>query len=61
MGMDTNRARESHFSRLQEALEEGLRAINQAGSPAEAERARLRAKERLEELHRSFEEAFGQE
>ncbi len=50
--------RAQHFDRLQEALEEGLRAINAARSPEEAELARQRARRRLEELNREFEVAF---
>ncbi len=50
--------RADHFDRLQRALEEGLRAINAARSPEEAERARLRARRRLEELNTEFENAF---
>jgi hypothetical protein len=50
--------RAQHFDRLQRALEEGLRAINAARSPEEAEQARLRARRRLEELNRDFEVAF---
>ena len=50
--------RAHHFDRLQQALEEGLRAINAARSPEEAEQARLRARRRLEELNREFEVAF---
>lgn len=52
--------RAQHFDRLQQALEEGLRAINAARSPEEAEQARLRARRRLEELNREFEVAFSQ-
>ena len=37
MALDIDRAREVHFSRMQKALEEGLRAINDARTPAEAE------------------------
>jgi len=50
--------RAEHFDRLQAALEEGLRAINAARTPAEAEQARLRARRRLEELSQDFETAF---
>lgn len=50
--------RAEHFDRLQQALEEGLRAINAARSPEEAERARRHARRRLEELNREFEIAF---
>lgn len=50
--------RAEHFDRLQAALEEGLRAINAARSPEEAEQARLRARRRLEELNRDFELTF---
>ncbi|MBD3220940.1 hypothetical protein GF314_06820 [bacterium] len=50
--------RANHFDRLQRALEEGLQAINAARSPEEAERARMRARRRLEELNRDFESTF---
>jgi hypothetical protein len=50
--------RAAHFDRLQAALEEGLRAINAARTPAEAEQARKRARRRLEELNQDFETAF---
>ena len=53
---DHDRAR--HFDRLQQALEEGLQAINAARSPEEAETARLRARHRLDELNQDFESAF---
>ena len=52
------RDRAEHFDRLQTALEEGLRAINAARSPEEAECARRRARNRLEELDDDFEAAF---
>jgi len=52
------RDRADHFDRLQQALEEGLRAINAARSPEEAEQARQRARRRLEELNTEFENAF---
>ena len=52
------RNRAEHFDRLQMALEEGLRAINAARSPEEAEKARRRARQRLEELSQDFETAF---
>ena len=61
MGIDINRAREVHFSRMQKVLEEGLNNINLARSPAEADSARMNAQSRLEELNRIFEEAFGEE
>lgn len=54
--LDTDRA--EHFDRLQAALEEGLKAINAARSPEEAEQARLRARRRLEELNLEYESAF---
>jgi len=50
--------RAEHFDRLQTALEQGLRDINDARSPEEAEQARLRARRRLEELNQDFETAF---
>lgn len=52
------RDRAQHFDRLQQALEEGLRAINAARSPEEAEQARQHARRRLEELNQEFEVAF---
>ena len=59
--MDINRAREVHFTRMQKVLEEGLNNINLARSPQEADAARVRAQDRLEELNRIFEEAFPEE
>jgi thiamine monophosphate synthase len=50
--------RADHFDRLQRALEEGLRAINAARSPEEAEKARQRARRRLEELNQDYDAAF---
>ncbi len=61
MGFDINRAREVHFTRMQKALEEGLKDINLAQNPDEADKARLRAQSRIEELNRMFEEAFPKE
>lgn len=58
MGFNINKAREVHFNRLQKALEEGLRGIESAGSPLEADAARLRAQARMEELNRMWDEAF---
>jgi len=58
MGIDINRAREVHFTRMQKALEEGLKDINLAKTPSEADEARLRAQARIEKLNRMFEEAF---
>ena len=58
MGFDINRAREVHFSRMQKALEQGLKDINMAHSPAEADEARKRAQARIEELNQMFEDAF---
>ncbi len=52
------RDRAEHFDRLQSALEDGLRAINAARSPEEADTARRRARNRLEELSSDFETAF---
>ena len=60
MGIDINRAREVHFSRMQKALEDGLNDINMACTPEEADTARLRAQKRLEELNRMFEDAFSE-
>ncbi len=53
-----SRDRAEHFDRLQSALEDGLRDINAARSPEEAECARRRARNRLEELNDDFETAF---
>jgi hypothetical protein len=58
MGFDINRAREVHFSRMQKALEQGLKDINMARTPAEADEARQRAQSRIEELNQMFEDAF---
>ncbi len=58
MGFNINRAREVHFNRLQKALEEGLKGIEAAASPKEADAARLRAQARMEELNRMWDEAF---
>ena len=59
MGFDANRARALHFTRMQEALEEGLKAIEVARSPSEASAARQRAQRRLEKLNREWAENFG--
>jgi hypothetical protein len=56
--LNSNRDRATHFDRLQHALEDGLRAINAARSPEEAEQARIHARRRLEELNDEFETAF---
>lgn len=61
MGFDINRAREVHFARMQKVLEEGLTNINMATNPADADAARIRAQQRLEELNQMFEDAFPQE
>ncbi|MCP4290621.1 MAG: hypothetical protein GY780_02130 [bacterium] len=61
MGFDINRAREVHFTRMQKALEEGLKDINLAKTPVEADAARMRAQQRIEELNRMFEDAFPSE
>jgi len=58
MGFNVNRAREVHFTRMQKALEEGLKAIEAARTPDEADAARLRAQARMEELNRMWEDAF---
>jgi|GEM_PF-2449009 len=58
MGFDQNRAREVHFDRMQRALEEGLKDINGAKTPEEADAARQRAQARLEKLNQMFEDAF---
>ncbi len=59
MGYDVNKARALHFSRLQQALEDGLKAIEAARSPDEANSARQRAQRRLEDLNRKWAETFG--
>lgn len=58
MGFDINRAREVHFTRMQKALEQGLKDINHAKTPNEADAARQRAQARIEELNKMFEDAF---
>ena len=58
MGFDVDRAREVHFTRMQKALEEGLKTIEAAKTPDEADAARLRAQARMEELNRMWEDAF---
>ncbi len=58
MGFDVDRAREVHFTRMQKALEEGLKAIEAAKTPDEADAARLRAQARMEELNRMWDDAF---
>ena len=59
MGFDVDRAREFHFTRMQKALEDGLKAIEAAKTPAEADAARLRAQARMAELNRMWKDAFG--
>ncbi len=59
MGFDVNKARALHFTKLQQALEEGLKAIEVARSPSEADAARQRAQRRLEDLNRKWAETFG--
>jgi hypothetical protein len=61
MGFDVNKARAVHFTRMQQALEEGLKAIEVARSPREADAARQRAQRRMEELNRKWAETFGDE
>lgn len=61
MGFDINRAREVHFTRMQKALEEGLTNINLAKTPEEADEARKRAQQKIEELNKRFEDAFPEE
>ncbi len=58
MGFNVDRAREVHFTRMQKALEEGLKAIEAARTPDEADAARLRAQARMEELNHMWEDAF---
>lgn len=61
MGLDINQARAVHFSRMQQALEEGLRAIETARSPVEVDAARQRARRRLAELNREWTASIGSE
>jgi hypothetical protein len=61
MGYDVNKARAVHFTRMQQALEEGLKAIEAARSPREADAARQRAQRRMEDLNRKWAETFGDE
>lgn len=61
MGFDVNKARAVHFTRMQQALEEGLKAIETARSPHEADAARRRAQRRMEDLNRKWAETFGAE
>ena len=61
MGFDVNKARALHFTKLQQALEEGLKAIEVARSPKDADAARQRAQRRLEDLNRKWAETFGDE
>jgi len=58
MGFDEDRVREFHFTRMQKALEEGLKAIEAAKTPDEADAARLCAQARMEDLNRMWEDAF---
>ncbi len=50
--------RAQHFDRMQQALEDGLQAINAARSEGEADAARRRTRQRLEELNAEFDAAF---
>ena len=61
MGFNVDRAREVHFTRMQKALEEGLKAIESARTPDEADAARQRAQTRMEELNQMWEDAFPSE
>ena len=61
MGFDVNKARALHFTRMQQALEEGLKSIESARSPNEADAARQRAQRRMEDLNRKWAETFGDE
>ena len=61
MALDRKRAREFHFTRIQKTLEDGLKAINRAGTIEEADGARLRTQIRLQELNKIFEDAFPEE
>ncbi len=58
MGFDSDPAREVHFTRMQRALEEGLKAIEAAKTPDEADAARLHTQARMDELNRRWEDAF---
>ncbi|MDX2473215.1 MAG: hypothetical protein QNL91_05855 [Candidatus Krumholzibacteria bacterium] len=60
MAFVTNNAREDHFSRMQKALEEGLKAIGAAQTTDEADAARLRAQARMEELNRMWADTFSE-
>ena len=61
MGYDVNEARALHFTRMQQALEEGLKAIEVASSPNDVIAARLHAQRRLEDLNRKWAETLGNE
>ena len=58
MAFAMSNAREDHFSRMQKALEEGLKAIGAAQTTDEADAARLRAQARMEELNRMWADTF---
>ena len=53
---DHNQLRVDHFRQLQQVLEEGLQEISSAPTEQEAEDARLRARARLQELNRQYQE-----
>ena len=59
MGFDIDHERAQHFTRVQEALEEGLKAIETARSPREVRAARLHAQRRLDELNLQWSATFG--
>ena len=53
---DHNQLRVDHFQQLQQVLEEGLQEISSAPTEQEAEDARLRARARLQELNRQYQD-----
>ena len=53
---DHNQLRVDHFQQLQQVLEEGLQEISSAPTEQEAEDARLRARARLQELNREYQD-----
>jgi hypothetical protein len=55
-----SREREEHLKRLQQALTEGLQAINRARTASEAEAARLKARARLKALSRAIPPVSGE-
>ena len=51
-----NQLRVDHFRQLQQVLEEGLQEISSAPTEQDAEEARLRARTRLQELNRQYQD-----